>query len=269
MNHFKHVAVGIALLLIACSRLVFAANIEHIVQKGETLYHISKLYGVPVQVLRSVNNITDARSLQVGTKLEIPRTYTVQKGDTLYSIAKDNGVSLGALISLNHVAQNHIIKVGEVLVLPPSAAGTPQVVDTGTAEGSATSSTQSVSMSSSGNGQPFWPAPGRRVFLTGKLAGGTQISGVLGDPVYAVAEGRVVWVGPYRGYGRVVFVESPSGYIYVYGGNETTLVKVGDSVAPGTEVANMGINPHLGTACTYFFVYKNGRPVNPKSAPRG
>lgn len=278
MKHLKHAIAIAALLLSAVAQYAAAANIEHIVRKGDTLYHISKLYGVPVDVLLQVNDIANARSLKVGTKIEIPQVYVVKKGDTLYSIAHDEGVPLAKLAAINHVGQNYIIKVGERLVLPATASGRPALVaNDGNAAsstagdsasgGSQETSTQSVSASSDSN--PYWPASGHRVFLTGKLAGGTQISGTVGDPLYAVAGGRVVWVGPYRGYGRVVFVESPTGYIYVYGGAETTLVKVGDDVSRGTQVANMGINPHLGRACAYFFVYKNGRPVNPRTAPRG
>jgi len=282
MTHLKRTILGLSLLALAGLQALFAADVEHVVQKGDTLYHISKLYGVPIAVLLEVNHIPNARSLKVGMKLEIPQTYQVQKGDTLYSIARDSGVSLSELVSINHIGQNHIIKAGELLVLPPGAARQPSTVSNDGQSGSAgsgdivstsasstngsESSGQAVSMASESS--HFWPASGRRIFLSGKLAGGTQISGSVGDPVYAVAPGRVVWVGPYRGYGRVVFVESQTGYIYVYGGAETTLVKVGESVIPGTEVANMGVNPHLGQACTYFFVYKNGKPVDPKTAPR-
>ena len=278
MKHLKRAIALSALILAVGVQYAAAANIEHIVQKGDTLYHISRLYGVPVDVLLQVNDITNARSLKVGTKIEIPQVYVVKKGDTLYSIAHDEGIPLDRLAAINHVGRNYIIKVGERLILPAVVSGKPTVLanqSTGSSQsgsdvassGTSPTSSQSVSMSSDTN--PFWPSPGHRVFLSGKLSGGTQISGAVGDPLYAVAGGRVVWVGPYRGYGRVVFVESPTGYIYVYGGAETTLVKVGDVVSQGTQVANMGINPHLGRACAYFFVYKNGKPVNPRTAPRG
>ena len=271
----------IAVLLQASISLIYAANIEHVVQKGDTLYHISKQYGVPVDVLLRANNIPNARSLRVGMKLEIPDTYTVKKGDTLYSIARDNNVALDNLLSLNHIDKAYMIRIGQILVLPQGASSTQSMAENGVSSTStppgssgitstvATPANPAQTVGSTSPPSPFWPAPGNRVFLTGKLTGGTQISGGVGDPVYSVAEGRVVWVGPYRGYGRVVFVESPESYIYVYGGNETTLVKVGDTVTRGTELANMGINPHLGQACAYFFVYKNGRPLDPKTAPRG
>lgn len=279
MKHLTRAIVVLGLFLTAATPYAAAANIEHVVQKGDTLYHISRLYGVPVDVLLQVNDIANARSLKVGTKIEIPETYVVKTGDTLYSIARDQGIPLDELAAINHVGRNYIIKVGERLILPASAPGKPTVIvdpsgggnqsgsEAGAGSGADSSSSQAVSIST--DSSPLWPASGRRVFLSGKLAGGTQIAGTVGDPLYAVAGGRVVWVGPYRGYGRVVFVESPAGYIYVYGGAETTLVKVGDTVSPGTQVANMGINPHLGKACAYFFVYKNGKPVNPRTAPRG
>ncbi len=258
-----------------------AAEVEHVVQQGETAYHIARAYGIPVKVLLSVNKITDARDLRVGTVLKIPSLYVVKRGDTLYGIAQECGVTLQSLLTLNRLQASHILKVGQTLVLPRSAHAPSKaqpVVATSlddaassAADGDAVaqSAPESSPDALSSGQSPFWPHPGKRVLLAGKLAGGAQIWGREGDPILSVSSGRVVWVGPYRGYGRVVFVESARSYIYVYGGGERTLVRVGEEVSPGTEVAQMGINPRLGQALTYFFVYRDGKPVDPETAPRG
>ena len=54
-------------LLSACSHAVY-----HRVQPGETLYRISKAYGVSMQRLATVNHIADPSRLEVGERLRIP-----------------------------------------------------------------------------------------------------------------------------------------------------------------------------------------------------
>lgn len=85
----------------------------------------------------------------------------------------------------------------------------------------------------------------------------------------SVSSGRVVWVAPYRGYGNLIMIESRDKLIFAYGGNEETLVAVGDIVKPGTKIGRMGIDPIEKNAKAYFFVYKEGKPVDPGKAPRG
>lgn len=274
----------IAILYLTASVLLHAGGLVHVVKPGETLYHIARSYEVTVKSIEQLNGISDPRDLRVGALLKIPRVYVVKKGDTLYGIARDENVALSQLLAVNNLGTSDLIRVGEVLVIPGAALsgetaqrGVSSATNISTSSGGesgAAPTEVSARQPTKGSGAPnaatpFWPSAGKRVFLTGKLAGGTQITGVVGEPVVAVASGKVVWVGPYRGYGRVVFVESPQGYIYVYGGNESTLVHVGEQVAIGAQVAKMGVNPHLGQACAYFFVYRNGRPVDPATAPRG
>jgi septal ring factor EnvC (AmiA/AmiB activator) len=113
----------------------------------------------------------------------------------------------------------------------------------------------------------LWPHPGRREALSGRITG-ALIYGEAGDRILSVSAGRVVWVGPYRGFSRVVLIESENGYTYVYGGNEQTLVAVGDRVRRGTQIGLLGRNAHQGIPQLYFLVYRDGVPVDPSQAPR-
>ncbi len=271
---------------------VAAENKVVVVEKGDTLYSIGREYNVSVQALIRANGIVNPRALKAGTRITVPNTYIVQKGDTLYGIARRNEISVDELCEVNDITKNAIIKVGQALELPASAvalsadsdnreagraeAGRAEAeaevseaggADTAEAAGRESSDSQSYTEVVQGR-DVLWPHTGTRSSLNGKLRG-TQITGSRGDEVVSVSSGQVVWVAPYRGYGTLVMVESSNGMIYAYGGNEATYVEVGDQVDAGTVLGRLGINPIEKTAKVFFFVYKNGKPVDPATAPRG
>ncbi|WP_299520837.1 LysM peptidoglycan-binding domain-containing protein [Winogradskyella sp.] len=97
----------------------------HTVEKGQTLYSLSKRYGLTVSELKSFNGLT-SNLIKVGQELRIANfdaqskqklsTWTVSKGDTLYSISKKNGLTVDELKRLNGLTSN-LIKVGQSLRL--------------------------------------------------------------------------------------------------------------------------------------------------------
>lgn len=253
-----------------------------VVEKGDTLYSIGREYNVSVQALIQANGIVNPRALKAGTRITVPNTYIVQKGDTLYGIARRNAISVDELREVNGIEKDAIIKVGQALELPLStdyaafddtqngeADQAEESERAGSDEQNLQDDQESPSYTEVVQGKDvLWPHAGTRSKLNGKLRG-TQISGSRGDQVVSVISGRVVWVAPYRGYGTLVMVESSNGMIYAYGGNEATYVEVGDRVDAGTTLGRLGINPIEKTAKVFFFVYKNGKPVDPATAPRG
>jgi septal ring factor EnvC (AmiA/AmiB activator) len=112
-----------------------------------------------------------------------------------------------------------------------------------------------------------WPAPGKAMYLDGKLEG-VMIRVKPGDSAKTIASGTVVSAGPSRGFNQVAFIQAKSGYVYVYGGNETLFVKTGDQVSSGKEIGKIGIDAKDGSPIAYFFVFRNGQPLDPALAPR-
>lgn len=60
----------------------------YIVQRGDTLYGISKQFGVPIETIKRVNNLT-SNNISINQELKIPvsqdtTTYTVKAGDTIF-----------------------------------------------------------------------------------------------------------------------------------------------------------------------------------------
>lgn len=86
------------------------------VQKGDSLWQISKKFNITVPELIDINNLQDL-TIQIGQTLIIPKqenTYQVQKGDTLWSIAKKNNLSVDELKALNQLEDN-LLTIGQTL----------------------------------------------------------------------------------------------------------------------------------------------------------
>ena len=91
----------------------------YIVQKGDSLYSISRKFNIPVNELIDINNLNNL-TLQINQELLVPKqdnnTYIVEKGDTLWSIAKNNNISIDKLKELNNLT-NNTISIGQTLKL--------------------------------------------------------------------------------------------------------------------------------------------------------
>jgi LysM repeat protein len=98
----------------------------HLVQKGQTLYSLAKLYETTVDELKYQNGL-NSNLIITGEELRIANfdshnsqgdlsVWVVSEGDTLYSIAKNNGTTVEELKYLNNLPDNLII-VGQKLKL--------------------------------------------------------------------------------------------------------------------------------------------------------
>lgn len=99
------------------------------VQKGDTLYSISRNYNLKVRDLMRANPYVNVYQLQIGEELCIPvvqnsrpepgvRPYAVKRGDTVLSILKENEITFQELARLNRSAQVLRFPAGTVLLLP-------------------------------------------------------------------------------------------------------------------------------------------------------
>jgi lipoprotein NlpD len=110
-----------------------------------------------------------------------------------------------------------------------------------------------------------WPADGSLVgrFQSGDAIPGIQIAGKSGDPVRAAADGVVVYSGNgLVGYGELVIIKHNDSFLSAYGHNRKRLVKEGQRVSAGQQIAEMG---STGTTRNEleFQIRKDGNPVDP------
>lgn len=95
----------------------------HVVRAGESVYSISRLYGVSPQKVISDNELQNPDQLVVGQTLVIlegTRTHVVAPGESIYSISRLYGVSINAILSSNpQITNPAAIQVGQVINIPP------------------------------------------------------------------------------------------------------------------------------------------------------
>ena len=106
----------------------FNKYITYTVQKGDSLYSISKKYNTTVDKIKNINNLTN-NALSIGQVLKIPSSskeenttvtnYIVKSGDSLYSIAKKYNTSIDKIKQLNNLNSN-LLSIGQTLKIPNS-----------------------------------------------------------------------------------------------------------------------------------------------------
>ncbi len=100
-------------------------GVYYTVSKGDTLYGIAKKYGLTVDDLKKMNNLT-SNTLSIGQKLLVGGTsvesgdydtYVVKSGDNLYALSKKFNTSVDELKKINNLSGN-LLSVGQKLLVP-------------------------------------------------------------------------------------------------------------------------------------------------------
>jgi len=101
-----------------------SGGVYYSVVAGDTLYSIAGKYGLTVDELKSLNNLT-SNTLSIGQQLLIQNnqynksniTYTVVAGDSLYKIANRYGTTVDAIKKTNNLTSN-LLSIGQTLTIP-------------------------------------------------------------------------------------------------------------------------------------------------------
>jgi len=211
-----------------------------------------------------------------------PGWYIVKPSDTLYAIAWRYGLDSQQLANWNNIDLNSPIHPGQRLrLIKPHNKATPAQSTNATVAQSkpavksgkvkSTASSSSTKMSAADPRKWVWPTAGkpRNTFLATRLdRRGIDIAGKLGQPVVAVADGKVVYSGNgLAGYGNLIIIKHSETYLSAYAYCQQRLVEEGMSVKAGKQVATMGENDNI--AQLHFEIRRNGKPVDPvKYLPR-
>ncbi|PPC74390.1 lipoprotein NlpD [Pokkaliibacter plantistimulans] len=170
------------------------------------------------------------------------QTYYVKAGDTFYSIARRYGISVKTLSRLNPDANPSRIEIGDKLKVPTDAVVRHFAYPVSHPD------------YSSGFGM-----------RDGRMHNGVDFRGPSGTSVLAAGQGKVVFSGNMRGYGRIIIIDHGGGFQTVYAHNSVNLVDKGETVQQGQPVARMGNSGHANGTHVHFEVRIHGQAVNPMS----
>ncbi|WP_417067643.1 peptidoglycan DD-metalloendopeptidase family protein [Niveibacterium terrae] len=109
-----------------------------------------------------------------------------------------------------------------------------------------------------------WPVPGKIVGTFNDASNkGLDIAGTLGEAVHAAGAGKIVYVGAgLRGYGNLVIIKHDAMFLSAYAHNQKILVKEGQVVKKGQEIAILG-DSDSDRAKLHFEIRRQGKPVDP------
>ena len=269
---------------------------HHRVESGDTVFNISKRYGISQDNLRSWNHLPD-NTVKIGQVLRVKPTgnnglgnlyagavapvavagvvtHRVASGDTLYNIARRYNVSPSQIRVWNQLP-NDTVKIGQVLRV--SAAGMPAASVSAPANNPyiasnvrpapavqpapVVSNTPPVATNVKNGVRWQTPLSGGRISQAFTASShGVEISGSQGQPIMAAADGQVIYIGPLRGYKNLIVVQHTPQYLTAYSNGETLYVKDKDQVKLGQTLATLDNSGRL-----HFELRENGEPVNPSN----
>ena len=237
----KKLLTGILLLWLTGCTSLFGTPETVVVDRGDTLYSISRRYGLPLRDVIDANNLKPPYTLKVGQVLRLPvSTYhIVARGDTLYSISRQYGVDVNSLKRVNGLSYPYTLAIGQKIMLQGSAAAQPAQKATArrtagkkyTPAARAKTTARKISyrrrvVSTNRKSKFSWPVRGTVVSKFGTIGKGRANDGInikaaRGTAVRAADAGTVAYAGnELKGFGNLILIRHGDGYITAYAHND-------------------------------------------------
>lgn len=129
--------------------------------------------------------------------------------------------------------------------------------------------TQKTQKTAPGSSEFIWPVSGSVVKGYGPAANGQRndginISAAKGTQLVAAAGGEVVYAGSeLAGFGNLVLIRHPGGWVTAYAHADSILVNEGDLVKQGQAIATVGSTGNAPGPQVHFELRKGKEPVDP------
>lgn len=209
-----------------------------------------------VQVLRTIT-FEEALSFptveQENSKLYKGSTKVLQKGvDGLQEVTADVAYIDGQEVGRTVLSTNVLVEA------------VPKIVEVGTKQ----FSSMYDGPITPGSGIMIWPVPDYTYTTTEYGRGGHRgldICAPYGAPVYACDGGTVITAGWHGSYGNYIQIDHGNGIVTLYAHNSALLVGVGQTVAPGQVIAQVGSTGNSSGNHVHLEIYVNGGRTNPRS----
>ncbi|CAN5238829.1 LysM peptidoglycan-binding domain-containing M23 family metallopeptidase [soil metagenome] len=256
---------------------------SHTVAAGETLYAVSRKYGVRVMDIAAVNGIRPDAALSTGQVLKIPAggmtkvvaavpaTPVAAPVKPIQVASADPKMKIPAASVSTQPAPGSIPPIASTLNAP-SVPAVPQVPVVAKPQdaASAAAAVDQAADTPSANGTSFrWPVRGRIIASFGSKPNGEKNDGINlavpeGTTVKAAEAGVVIYAGnELEGYGNLILIRHADGWVSAYAHNKDIMVKRGDKIARGQVVAHAGASGSVTSPQVHFELRKGAKPVNP------
>ena len=96
----------------------------YVVRPGDSIWSISRRFGVPQERIIAVNALRPEQSLVAGQSLVIPtteRAYRIVPGDSLWTISQRFGISVNSIVQLNDILNPETIYPGMIIRIPENS----------------------------------------------------------------------------------------------------------------------------------------------------
>ena len=224
----------------------------YIVQSGDTVSGIAKMFGVSVSTVLWANNINSKSALHAGDTLVILPisgiTYTVKKGDTIKGIVNTYNADIDEVLAYNDITLSSTLSIGDTIIIPNAeiTISVPTKIVVGSNPAHDTNGP-------SYTGYYIRPIDGGRKTQALHGYNGIDLANNTGTPIHASAAGTVIVArssGYNGGYGNFVIISHDNGTQTLYAHASKVLVSAGQQVVQGQSIATIGstgrsTGPHL------------------------
>ena len=97
----------------------------------------------------------------------------------------------------------------------------------------------------------------------GRMHNGTDMAAPLGTPIYATADGEVIFAGRQSGYGLIVKIKHDFGIVTRFAHMSKLSVKKGQRVSRGDQIGGMGNTGRSTGSHLHYEIRVNGKAINP------
>jgi murein DD-endopeptidase MepM/ murein hydrolase activator NlpD len=233
----------------------------HAIESGESLYTIARKYNVTAQAIMQANGITSPDKIYVGQKLVIPGRADLAAKQPMptrvASIAPIEGPA-----TAKAPASSKTAAIADPKLVDPEQSKTP--VKTASID-PAPVKVAAPEPQMSGADKFRWPVSGKVTtdFISSKGTG-INIDAPEGSAVRAAENGTVIYVGSgVEGYGNLILIRHPNGYVSAYAHLKATSVSKGANVSRGDNIGSVGMTGSVSRPQLHFELRQGATPVDP------
>jgi murein DD-endopeptidase MepM/ murein hydrolase activator NlpD len=236
----------------------------HTIASGESLYTIARRYEVTTQSLVQANNLSSPDKIVVGQKVIIPG-----RADLLATKAPNAQVASATPMSAPVPAQQTLPQAAPnpLQAAAPAAAplAAPAPAQAAPAQAAPVQVASAPAQPAVSGGGFRWPVSGRVLtdFASSKGTG-INIEVPEGTSVKAADNGTVIYVGSgVEGYGNLILIRHPNGYVSAYAHLGSMSVAKGANVNRGDSIGAAGMTGSVTKPQLHFELRKGATPVDP------